>query len=275
MKASISNEPLFNKLLDSHFTRSARITLPLAGDVNLWVVYHDPFPPDLLPAYEPLTLLEQAVRGAERLMGLPFPTTDVILLVHDPAYNIYLTHAAHLGEYMRVQRGISEFFTWDSPIYHEVAHYYFTGHSRIRWVTEGGAELVEWYVRIAEGQETLESSLDHAAFFVQHSCVPSGFEKIHALTPPPDYTGPAFSCNYTLGRYLFVSLLDLLGEAALSSALRELYLTYMDRSTVDPNGPGATEEEIYRLFLKHTPPGLEEDFRDLYRRIHGGPFIDG
>ena len=33
-----------------------------------------------------------------------------------------------------------------------------------------------------------------------------------------------------------------------------------------------TEEEIYGTFLKHTPPGLEDEFRDLYRRLHGGPF---
>ena len=36
--------------------------------------------------------------------------------------------------------------------------------------------------------------------------------------------------------------------------------------------PRPTEEEIYGTFLKHTPPGLEDEFRDLYRRLHGGPF---
>ena len=36
--------------------------------------------------------------------------------------------------------------------------------------------------------------------------------------------------------------------------------------------PRPTEEEIYGTFLKHTPPGFEDEFRDLYRRLHGGPF---
>ncbi len=175
---------------------------------------------------------------------------------------------------MRIQRDMFGYFASGGFVYHEVGHYYFTGHSRIKWVAEGGAELVNWYVRIIEGQETLESSLEHAVWTIQHFCAPSGFEKIHALTPSADRTDAASYCPYPLGRYLFVSLLDLLGEATLSSALRELYLTYQDLSAVDPNEPGATEEEIYRLFLKHTPPDLEEDFRDLYRRIHGGPFID-
>ena len=65
-----------------------------------------------------------------------------------------------------------------------------------------------------------------------------------------------------------ISLHLTLGEEATSPALRELYLRsehYGDRST---------EEQIYRTFLKHTPSGLEEEFRDLYRRLHGGPFID-
>ena len=35
------------------------------------------------------------------------------------------------------------------------------------------------------------------------------------------------------------------------------------------------EEDFYRVFLKHTPPGLEDEFRDLYRRLHGGPAADG
>ena len=54
----------------------------------------------------------------------------------------------------------------------------------------------------------------------------------------------------------------------MSSALRELYL----RSEHD--SLRQTEEDIYRTFLKHTPPGLEDEFRDMYRRLHGGPFID-
>ena len=49
----------------------------------------------------------------------------------------------------------------------------------------------------------------------------------------------------------------------MSSALRELYL----RSEHDDLSQ--TEEDIYWAFLKHTLPGLEDEFRDLYRRLHG------
>ena len=39
-------------------------------------------------------------------------------------------------------------------------------------------------------------------------------------------------------------------------------------------GPNLTDEEVYRTFLKHTPPDLEGEFRDLYNRLHGGPIAD-
>ncbi len=63
-------------------------------------------------------------------------------------------------------------------------------------------------------------------------------------------------------------LLLLFGEEAFSLALQELHLP-----SLEAHGP--TEEEIYGIFLKHAPPGLEQEFRDVYKRIHGGPFLDG
>ena len=97
-----------------------------------------------------------------------------------------------------------------------------------------------------------------------------GIENIHGLSAPSTIN---HSLNHSLwfgflGQHFLISLHLTLGEEATSPALRELYLRsehYGDRST---------EEQIYRTFLKHTPSGLEEEFRDLYRRLHGGPFID-
>ncbi len=271
---------LFDDMLDSHFIRSAAITLPLAGEVTLWAVHHDPFP----PGDEALAAMEEAVRGAERLMGVPFPTTDVILL----------THSLDLGfpglfsdDHIRIQRNI-EGLTSPGIVFHEVGHYYF--HDAPGWFVEGGAEfirvyltigLIEWYLAQNDprlpppfnlsGYETLEWELNHSAEILQIGCMASGWENIHTLSIRPEP-----SCNYSFGRYLLVSLLDLLGEAALSSALRELYLEHdLNPGSAEVFPTTLVEEEIYQVFLKHTPPGLEEDFRDLYRRIHGGPFIDG
>ena len=96
-----------------------------------------------------------------------------------------------------------------------------------------------------------------------------GIENIHGLSAPSTINHSLwFGFLYDLGQHFLISLHLTLGEEATSPALRELYLRsehYGDRST---------EEQIYRTFLKHTPSGLEEEFRDLYRRLHGGPFID-
>ena len=59
-----------------------------------------------------------------------------------------------------------------------------------------------------------------------------------------------------------------LGKRRSPLALQELHLP-----SLEAHGP--TEEEIYGIFLKHATPGLEQEFRDVYKRIHGGPFLDG
>ena len=60
-----------------------------------------------------------------------------------------------------------------------------------------------------------------------------------------------------------------MGEAAFSSAMRELYEQHLDYRYYP------TDEEVYRVFLKHTPQDREDALLDVYRRLHGGPFIDG
>ena len=66
---------LYADLLTSpRITRSKVVTLPLAGEVTIWTFFNKP-PSGDLPA-----AVERGVRGAEALMGAPFPSTDVIIL---------------------------------------------------------------------------------------------------------------------------------------------------------------------------------------------------
>ena len=51
--------------------------------------------------------------------------------------------------------------------------------------------------------------------------------------------------------------------------MRELYERYLDYQYYP------TEEQVYRIFLKHAPPDREAAFLDVYRRLHGGPFLGG
>ena len=76
---SPASRDLFNDLIDSHFTQSTTVSLPLAGDVTIWVLQSTPFPPD-----EDLSaIIEDTIRLSEGFLKTPFPITDVILLTTD------------------------------------------------------------------------------------------------------------------------------------------------------------------------------------------------
>ena len=75
-------------------------------------------------------------------------------------------------------------------------------------------------------------------------------------------------CEYDLGRQFLISLYYTMGHDAMTSALVELFLE-SERNETRP-----MEEEVYRTFLKRTPPGAGEEVRVLYEKLHGGPFAD-
>lgn len=92
------------------------------------------------------------------------------------------------------------------------------------------------------------------------------FTNIAALAKPGEFQDP---CGYALGQYFPTRLYDAMELAAFSSAMREIYERYLDYQY------HPTEEQVYRIFLKHTPPDREVAFQDVYRRLHGGPFLGG
>ena len=250
----------YDDLFDSHFTQSATISLPLAGEVTLWAFQHAPFP----KGQDLLLMIEEAMQGAERFMGVTFPTNDVIVLsIKEDGNNGIQGFLGHRA----VQEGdrIKVWWSEDVPvtrelIYHEIGHYYFPSGIGPYWLVEGGAEFVEVYVNDWLGRENLEDRLIESAEIAQYGC--GGIPNIHESSTRWDSV-----CSYILGLHFLLSLFETLGEEAMSSALRELHL-WSQHHELRP-----TEKEIYRTFLKHTPPGLEDEFRDLYRRLHGGPFV--
>ena len=82
-----------------------------------------------------------------------------------------------------------------------------------------------------------------------------------------------FPCRYSMGRDFLLSLHEIMGDEALSAALGELYRTIELRFV-----PGfdwtKSDPEVYAIIVKHTPPDKVEEVKDIYRRKHGGPFID-
>ena len=191
-------------------------------------------------------------------MSHPFPTTDVILLFVDEA-SWGRAGGINAGEYMVIARSEGSPNARDL-IYHETAHYYELALSF--WFTEGGADFIAAYTMDQVGFRSLESSLEYLQGLTY--CAEEGFANLQELLDHEESHG----CNYALGNLFLVSLLKLLGKDVMSAALRELYLQ------PELKGRDLSEEDFYRTFLKHTPSEWRDEFRDLYRRLHGGPYPD-
>ncbi len=249
-------------LTSPRITRSKTISLPLAGEVKLWVFYNDA----VLLAESILAAIERGARGVERLMGAPFPLTDLIML----SLNFADCDTAPCGgvnfvdSLVLVEGGGR--FIGERALYHEIAHFYLTAEVGPFWIYEGGANFVAEYI-VAQAEQNSELWLDEHAL---PQCQKHGVPNLHTLNDP-HHPDPVWqqTCGYSLGQYFLTHLFNIMGEAAFSAAMRELYGLYLDYQYY------ATDEQVYRIFLKHTPPDQERAFLDVYRRLHGGPFLDG
>lgn len=255
-------EETYARLVTSpRIAHTRAVSLPLAGEVRLWAFFND----DSLPGEDVLAAMERGARGVERLMGAPFPLTDLIVL----SLNVEDCDAAPCGganfvDSLVVVEGGGR-YVGDPLLYHEIAHFYLTAEVGPFWLYEGGATFVTEYIR-AEEEGGRRLWLDeHAVEFCHEQQVPN----LHTLNDP-DHPHPVGqqTCGYTLGAYFLTTLFNVMGEAAFSSAMRDLYERYLDYRYY------ATDEQVYRVFLRHTPPDREEAFLDAYRRFHGGPFLD-
>lgn len=258
---TVGVESLYRDLLASHATQSRTISLPLAGEVDLWAFHHDSFPPD----EDLLALMEQSVRGAEKLVGAPFPLTDVIVLSINGWEHDIGSGGVNFEDSMVLLRHRDQVLS-GGLLHHEMAHFYLAFEVGPVWLVEGGANLAQVYIPARFGSEDWDGRLPVAD---PTYCSERGIPNVHALNDPdpPDVVARD-TCFYALGQYFLTNLFNTVGEAAFSSALRELYGSYLRFR------PFPTEEQIYRVFLEHTPPDREAAFLDVYRRLHGGPFVD-
>ena len=251
-------------LIDSHLYHET-ISLPLAGDINLWLVQ------DTSPVLnqESLRQVESAAEIAEEFFGVPFPTTDLIVLLVTEGKREYGHLVRHLGSHMSVIVHRGRLY----GIPHEAAHYYLTsnflGHP---WFTEGGANFVEAHVNHERGWQDISSRETVVSKEVQSYCVDSGVENIRHNAYLLDRRHISlFQCTYRLGEYLMLRLLNIMGKNAMSSALNELYVSSGGHLPALRFSTPPTEEEIYGVFLKHAP-SQQGRIQKLFQTLHGGDF---
>ena len=257
---------LYTDLLQTHYTLSRTVSLPFAGEVTLWAIQNAPF----AESEGVLTDLEEAARITESLVGAPFPTTDIILLLLVPDDSRHgLGVAEHFDSHVRITRLGAADPVSSHTIGHETAHFYFDLPFASVWLKEGAADYAAAFIRDGSGGQTLEERKETVSMSLA-TCVSTGIENIEHLNQRYDRVRDTPGCAYTMGENFLHHVRTSLGEGALSAALRELYLLGVNRGSLWPG----TEEEIYRVFLNNTPPGLEDEFLDLYSRFHGGQYDD-
>ena len=248
-------------LLESRHTRSRTVTLPLAGDIALWAFQDTPFSDDDL-----LGVVGEAARVMEGFMGTPFPARDVIILGIEGGPGAEgLGVAQHMGTHVRVTVPPGTRLA-DSPdtLRHELAHYYFSlGFAHV-WLREGAADFMTAYMRHRSGGQSLEPRREATAAG-RTTCIEGGIANISHLNRLYDPVRATPPCAYVMGEHFLHEAHALLGEDALAAALLELYRLSLARDYLLPG----TEEEIWQVFLRNTPPDREEAFRALYRRLHG------
>ena len=241
------SQEVFEDLLDDAHVLSDTVTLPQAGEVNLYAVSRSR---EYLA--DTLETIAVGVESMERTSGIPWPSPNVIML--QELETTLRTDAGgwYAGTHVVVQSAYKDL------IFHELAHYYL--FSSPEWLVEGMAEFLMLHA-LREGTSAIASDIEAIA----QLCAPHGSANIHGWNETEagsDY------CPYLLGRQFLNRMFRVLGQEVVSSALRELYENWAATHSY------ASEDDIYQAFLNNTPPSKRGDFRHWYDRLHGRPVPD-
>ncbi|MDE2816814.1 MAG: hypothetical protein OXK81_08955 [Chloroflexota bacterium] len=240
-----------DQLFKPYSIASSTIALPQAGVVNLWFVHRQ----SARIGRVAIASLERAVQDNEQFWEIPFPVNDVILTtLHGPySRNIHLRHVIQV-----TPRSVEPVV-----IHHEIAHYYFrTGPT---WLDEGGATYVEEFFVVSRGNVRRQA--------VPTICRQNGVNNLQDLVELD--SGPVWNrCRYPMGLNFLVTLRAAMGNEAWLSALRAIYSEFGYERIFSISVSDIDDEVVYRAFMEHAPKNLRNEVRDVFRRLHGGPFVD-
>ena len=252
LRSAAGSEEVFEDLLQGSHVRSETISLPLAGEVDLFAVGRSEF--ELGGMLERMGL---AVESMEGFMGTPWPKSDVMALLElESDLGRRTLSGSFFGDHVVVKN------TSKNTTYHELAHFYFGGNVP-GWLTEGAADFLMLYtLELTRDENLISSSYFSDQNDIARDCAPHGSANVQGWI---ETNGGGSYCPYFIGRRFLAGMYRTLGHEVVSSALRELY--ERGRAT----GRSATEDEIYQAFLTNTPPSQRDKFRVCYHRLHGKP----
>lgn len=245
---------LYAGILDEHFIELDTVSLPLAGDVRVWLVRNTPPPPQ----HHVVSTVKGMASFSESFIGTPFPMNDIVIGFWEPGTTTIQQDIAYGRSGLFLAQGD------DIPaeaVALAMATFYTEGP---RWLRIGGERLLTnfWFgLGVSESLELLESRAE--AECRQGSPAVSNLRQVHLLS-----WREGTDCHQWLGASFVFRLYEELGEAALSAAMRDLYLGEAIRPSWLQHE--ATEERVYEVFLEHSTDEQKETVRELYREYHGG-----
>lgn len=273
--AAAGDSPLYRALLEARFASTRVTSLALAGEVSIYVFQNTPLP----EGERVLDDIESTAKALEGLLDIPFPVTDIILLVGDPTgAEVWFYRGFHTASHMALRRspeGVAH-------VQHEVAHYYF--HGAPIWFVEGAAEFIEAYVTDTIDPSIYDRSPDRPASHAQTCLREYEAENIRhfLLLEREDAAIPSSDCTYRIGRWIFVELHEAIGAQAMGAGLRDWYGTQFLHGGVFPplytvsdleeTVDESFEEMVPRAFSGALSGSERGAFEQTYEEIHGGVY---
>lgn len=264
--SDLFNDKLYEEMLDTHHTQSKVVSLPLSGDVNVWVFSNDPFAPE-----EDVTgYIENIIRIAEDFLDVPLPTSDIILFAVARPEDYPGFGENFNGR--RMQFGKSG--THNIAALPQMTGYYYFRHFPIhpRWIRGGVSGFVADIVFDRLGEIELHHHRSAVASAAQGCMEDSELGNIshvaYVLEVSREWhnaSGLLRTCSHSMGRNLLHSVYGTIGEETMSSALRD-FLSQRSESRED------LESVMHRALLDNAPEEQQDALEDIYLTLHGGYF---
>ena len=263
LSSQLDEEEETRRLLVQHHQESKTIDLPLAGKVKLTIIR---FEAPAVGSYE-LNDLEASVRIIEDFMKVPFPRTDVILLFATPEMRgtyqepgeTLSTHIVMLPDTDKAENML---------VTRELGHYYWGAEKAPPWFREGAASFLASYVALNHHGNSLTSRKQGLSAQISQ-CKRDRINSLQLLLDRQEevgfktlYEGPLWVCNDWYGEILFISLYATLGSDNFKLAWAEMYESAKTRGRL-------TEDQIYDVFRRHTPPIEVRGLIVQYSAWHG------
>ncbi|MDE2843392.1 MAG: hypothetical protein OXN21_08425 [Chloroflexota bacterium] len=252
------------QLIEGGDVESKALSRP-TGDVKVFAVSRAPLGETAEFIFDGTQL---TMDGAEELMGPSWPNSRVVVYLEPEFQYVSETRGLFAGDFVMISDshpGRSE--SWDT-LFHELGHHYKYA-TPAKWVAEGVTSFLDSYIFFAAGVESIKYRYDRAQRSVEVACIPNGQSNIYQrILATEGWTYAEWlwkrGCDYYLGERFMHALYMDLGHDMVAGSMQELHGARAERKRL-------TEEEIYNVFLSHTPSEKRQHFQDLYTCFHGMP----